>query len=80
MRISQILNRVRGCEVKAQSNIDHRADDKGPANPIPALKLLARKLQGSMGIGLPEIDARAEPVIIVVAGFEGFGSGKQALP
>jgi hypothetical protein len=79
MCIDQILNGVLGGEIKAQSKIDHSAYYKWPANSISAVELFARKFQRSIRIRLPEIHARAEPVEIVVAGFEGFCTGKQTL-
>ena len=59
-----------GRKIETQSQFNHGADDARLPLRLVASALFYRKLQGTAWIGLPKIDARSEPIIIVVAGFE----------
>src|SRR5580693_778696 len=61
------------CQVKAIAKVDHRPDDDGVFE-CPRARPLRRPFQGSLVVGLPEIDAGPEPVVRLVAGYECFAA------
>ena len=63
-----------GCcgEVQAPAQFDHGANDERLLDVPPAW--LSGKFQAAQGIGLPKVDTRPKPVVIVIAGLEGFAA------
>lgn len=68
---AQPIQAGRGGQVEAESDFDHRADYVRPGDSRPsALGGFRGKFQSSKGIRLPEINAGAKPIVIIVARLE----------
>jgi len=66
-----------GCEIQTEAQFNHGASDKRLRDiGCPASRCILSKLEPT--ICFPEVDAGAEPIVIIVAGFEGC-PGQQSL-
>ena len=60
------------CQIEAQSQFNHSTNDKRSLDTRRSpLRCFLGKLEPAQRIRFPEVDARSEPIVIVVAGREG---------